>query len=106
LIHLSGPDCSEGRLFPDQADREPPCLAQNFGQTLPNSSGEYGEGFAYLNYMNDIIFPVLYLAPQEPYTFGPTKGLPWADRPTLPVQLCIRNSESILNASDKWGEIP
>ena len=40
---------------------------------MTGADGEYGEGFNYLRYVNNMVLPVLYIASQEQYTFGTKK---------------------------------
>jgi hypothetical protein len=79
---------------------------EQYYATKVDSDGEYGEGMAYLDYVNSVVLPVLYLATQERYTWGAKMGQLWLERTAPGVQLCIRNSESLLGIADKWGEIP
>ena len=85
----------------------------NYYQAMVDAKGEWGEGYKYLGSdVNDIVLPVLYLATQEKYTYNRDKnsnniGQYWVDRSTdQGIQWCIKTSESMINVSDKWGEIP
>ena len=73
---------------------------------LNDSTGEYGEGYAYLNYVSDIVLPVIYVGMQETYSYGPKIGQPWLPDTSKVVRLYRAVARNLIGAASNWGEIP
>jgi len=71
-----------------------------------DSTGEYGEGYAYLNYVSDIALPVIYVGMQETYLYGPKTGQPWLPDTSKLVRLYRAVARNLIGAANRWGEIP
>ena len=71
-----------------------------------DSSGEYGEGFGYLNYVSEILLPVVYIGMQETYLQGANSGQNWLPDTSMFVTLYKSIANNLINVANNWAEIP
>ncbi len=71
-----------------------------------SSEGEYGEGINYLNYVSEILLPVVYLGLQEQYLYGTNAGNNWLTETSELVLIYRTIGDYLLNVANNWGELP
>lgn len=80
-------------------------LTDKLGQYV-DTAGEYGEGFAYLGYLSEIVLPVLYVGLQETYLHGAKSGQKWLPDTSEIVSLYNLIGRNLHRAASNWGELP
>ena len=71
-----------------------------------NSDGEYGEGIGYLNYVSEILLPIVYIGIQEQYLYGQNAGNKWISDTSEVLEMYKKIGEYCLNNAANWGELP